>query len=116
MKILVVSSTDTSQAGNVAAVSEAFPGAEQAAFLDPLLAIKHNVSWNADAVLCEFALRIIDGIQLVKLLRQQNQRILPILIVPLGEKSRDADNLAICHTNEANPKAILQIWSRECLE
>jgi CheY-like chemotaxis protein len=95
------------------AAAEAFPAAERQAYLDPLLAVKHNQNWNTDLIICEFSLRIIDGIQLIKLLRQQNQTVIPILLEPDGSHSRDADNLDIPNLTAAEPSELRRIWKQE---
>ena len=97
----------------MAAAALAFPSAERQAYLDPLLAVKHNQSWQADLVVCEFTLRIIDGIQLIKLLHRQNPDIVPILLEPDADHSRDADNLDIPHLAAAEPSALERIWEQE---
>lgn len=113
MRVLVVSSTAEVGAHAMTAAAMAFPWAQRQAYLDPLLAIKCNQSWGADMVICEFALRIIDGIQLIKLLRQQNRNIAPVLLERDGRHSRDADNLDISLLAAAEPSALKRIWEQE---
>lgn len=93
------------------AAAMAFPWAQRQAYLDPLLAIKCNQSWGADMVICEFALRIIDGIQLIKLLRQQNRNIAPVLLERDGRHSRDADNLDIQEIYKRKDQVVAQLCS-----
>jgi len=100
----------------VSAARLAFQSAEIRPFLDPLTAVKDNQSRNADLVLCEFPLRIIDGIQLIKLLRQQNQAIVPVLLEPDESHGRDADNLDIPHMPGPEPSALRSAWERETEE
>ena len=91
----------------------AFPSAERQMFLDPLLAVKHNQSWRADLIVCEFALRIVDGIQLIKLLGQQNRGIVSVLLGADEGHNRDADNLGIYHLAQPEASALKQIWESE---
>ncbi|MDD3409592.1 MAG: hypothetical protein PHY12_02165 [Eubacteriales bacterium] len=112
MKILMVSSGSKALTDMIVAVEAVFPGAEQARFLDPLLAIKHNLSWHADTVICDFSLRIIDGIQLIQMLRKQNRDILPILIASAKEPCRDADNLGILHVAQADAQTLKAIMEQ----
>jgi len=113
LKVLVVSSTPELGTRMMEASALAFPGAERRVYIDPLLVVKHNQSWNADLVVCEFSLSIIDGIQLIKLLRKQDRGIAAVLLEKDGAHSRDADNLDIPHLREPEPEALKQIWESE---
>lgn len=113
MRILVVSSTAESETQTVSAARLAFRSAEIQSFLDPLMAVKQNQDKSADLVLCEFSLRIIDGIQLIKLLRQQNRGIVPVLLEPDEGHGRDAENLGIPHLPGPEPAALRSAWENE---
>ena len=111
--MLVVSSEYKAGMRIMESVTRAFPSAERQAFLDPLLAVRHNQGWNADLVVCEYLLPIIDGIQLIKLLRQQNRDIVSVLLESDRGHSRDAGNLDIALLPDAEPLALRSAWEKE---
>jgi len=113
LRILVVASASETGESIMASAVLAFPSAERQMFLDPLLAVKHNQSWRADLIVCEFALRIVDGIQLIKLLGQQNRGIVSVLLGADEGHNRDADNLGIYHLAQPEASALKSIWKQE---
>ena len=114
--MLMAASTAETGARVMASTAQAFPLAERQLFLDPLLAVKYNQDWDADMVVCEFSMRIIDGIQLIKLLRQQNRNIVPVLLEPGEAHGRDADDLGVSYLTEPEASAMRDVWKRKTLK
>ena len=116
MRVLVVTSTAETGERVMASTALAFPTAERQLLLDPLLAVKYNQDWDADMVVCELSMRIIDGVQLIKLLRRQNRNIVPVLLEPGEVHGRDADDLDIPHLPEPEASAMRDVWKRKTLK
>lgn len=81
-------------------LTELFPDSESISFLDPLLAVKYCVDHRVDMVISDFSLPMIDGIQMIKLLRSQNRLVLPILIEEEERHGSDAEKLGIGYLTE----------------
>lgn len=95
MKILAVSCTQETLRERKNELAAAFPDAEIAAFVDPLLAAQYCSGRAMDLALCDYRLRIIDGIQLIKLLQRQNGSLIAALTESDGGHGSDARALGI---------------------
>ncbi|MDD3193896.1 MAG: hypothetical protein PHE47_08680 [Oscillospiraceae bacterium] len=113
MRILAVFGTQGNMDATLPAIREAFPQAELVPFIDPLLAVKHCLSQKTDSVVCDYTLRIMDGIQLIKSLQKQNSEVLPILIEYRDWHKKDARNLGIGYLERpVSAPALRQVYDQ----
>ncbi|MEA5049966.1 MAG: hypothetical protein VB021_00655 [Oscillospiraceae bacterium] len=112
VNILVVSCTQDTLKMRKELLEFAFPEAQIAPFVDPLLAAQYVGGHDVDLALCDFRLRIIDGIQLIKLLQRQNDKVIPALTESDGRHRADAQTLGIGYLPQPiSPRELRSFYS-----